>query len=65
MKNGLSAVQRSAILGCSMQPYGMYKPRKVIVNALVKKGYAIVLRTGAIDLTEAGRHFAATGEETK
>lgn len=41
----------------------MFKPRRIITNALVRKGYATELRTGTIELTDKGRHFAETGEQ--
>lgn len=60
----LTHVQKASLLGCSKAAFGMWKPRKVVVAALVRKGYAVELRSGAIALTEAGKRYAETGEQT-
>lgn len=60
----LTPVQKAAILGCSKQPKGMFKPRRVVTNALVRRGYAFELRDGSIELTAKGKRFAETGEQS-
>lgn len=57
----LTSSQQAAIIGCYKAPVGMWKPRKVILDALVRRGYAIRTRSGAMQLTEAGVNFAKDG----
>ncbi len=59
----LTLVQKGALIGCAKYPRGMFKPRKVVTAALVRRGYVIELHTGAIELTEAGREFIRTGKQ--